>query len=80
MSRASLAELTVGQAVAAGDTVGELGAYPENGDWPPHLHLQLITDRLDPGQGDYPGVVAPARRSDYVIRCPDPRALLVIRD
>ena len=24
--------------------------YPENGSWPPHLHLQLLTDLLDLGR------------------------------
>ncbi len=78
LSRISLALWSVGQTVAAGTVIGEIGPYPENGDWPPHLHLQLITDRLDREQSDYPGVVAPAQRNDYATRCPDPRALLVI--
>ncbi len=80
LSQDSLARISVGQSVAAGAVVGEIGPYPENGDWPPHLHLQLITDRLDREQSDYAGVVAPAQRSDYATRCPDPRALLVILD
>ncbi len=80
LSRASLTHLREGQTVVAGEVIGNIGPYPENGDWPPHLHLQVITDRLDSDQYDYPGVVAPAQRSDYATRCPDPRALLVIND
>ena len=74
LSRASLAIWQAGQTVAAGAVIGEIGPYPENGDWPPHLHLQLITE-LAAGQGDYPGVVAPSQRSHYAALCPDPQLL-----
>lgn len=75
LSRASLECRRTGQSVAAGSVIGEIGPYPENGDWPSHLHLQLITD-LAAGQSDYPGVVAPAQRTTYSARCPNPQALL----
>lgn len=77
LSRALLAALRVGQPIAAGAVVGEIGPYPENGDWPPHLHLQLITD-LAAGQSDYPGVVAPAQRATYAALCPNPETLLML--
>lgn len=77
LSRASLTLLPTGQTVAAGSIIGHIGPYPENGDWPPHLHLQIITD-LAAGQSDYPGVVAPTQRATYAARCPDPQTLLVL--
>ena len=45
-ARASLGRLAVGQRVHVGEVVGEIGPHPENGDWPAHLHLQLIVDML----------------------------------
>ncbi|HEX9955995.1 MAG TPA: peptidoglycan DD-metalloendopeptidase family protein, partial [Fibrella sp.] len=42
LSRASLANLYEGKVVKAGEKLAELGPYPENGDWPPHLHIQLM--------------------------------------
>ncbi len=75
LSRTSLTAIRVGQTVAAGSVIGDIGPYPENGDWPPHLHLQIITDLAD-GQSDYPGVVAPAQRSMYAAWCPNPEVLL----
>jgi murein DD-endopeptidase MepM/ murein hydrolase activator NlpD len=61
--------LRVGQRFRAGETVGTIGSYPENGDWPPHLHFQLITDMLGL-EGDFPGVVALSQRSRYLFALP----------
>ena len=77
LSRISPTLWSVGQTVAAGTVIGEIGPYPENGDWPPHLHLQLITE-LAPGQSDYPGVVAPSQRATYAAYCPNPEVLLIL--
>ena len=63
LTRTDLTRLQVGQVVAAGEIFAHVGPYPENGDWPPHLHLQLITD-LQGRYGDFPGV-APASEQDY---------------
>jgi murein DD-endopeptidase MepM/ murein hydrolase activator NlpD len=76
LSRASLHGLRVGQAFGSGQPVGEIGPYPENGDWPPHLHFQLMTDMLGL-EGDFPGVAAPSQRSRYLAICPDPAFLLL---
>jgi len=75
LSRASLAGKAAGDAVAAGERIGWIGAPPENGDWPPHLHLQVIVDPLDLGL-DYPGVAAPSRCAVYLALSPDPAPLL----
>ncbi len=76
LSRTSLHGLRVGQCFRAGEPVGTIGPYPENGDWPPHLHFQLITDLLGL-EGDFPGVVAPSQRGRYLSLCPDPAFLLL---
>ncbi|MGB3619402.1 MAG: peptidoglycan DD-metalloendopeptidase family protein [Catalinimonas sp.] len=75
LSLTSLARVAEGQIVAAGERVGWLGPFPENGDWPPHLHLQLVVD-LGPFRGDYPGVGRPSERAYHMANCPDPNLLL----
>src|SRR5262249_14961540 len=39
LSRDSLQGLEPGRAVAAGEGFARIGPYPENGNWPPHLHF-----------------------------------------
>jgi murein DD-endopeptidase MepM/ murein hydrolase activator NlpD len=75
LSRPSLAGLSIGQAVACGDRLGTLGDSHENGEWPPHLHFQLILD-MQGKTGDYPGVCAAADLPFYRLNCPDPSSLL----
>lgn len=67
--------MNVGQAVSAGDKVGELGGHEENGHWPPHLHFQLMTD-MQGNIGDFPGVCAMEERGKYAAICPNPNLLL----
>ena len=78
LSRASLTGLHDGKPVRAGDKLAELGPYPENGDWPPHLHFQLMHDMLSL-RGDFPGVCRPSERTEWLTRCPDPNKWLKIR-
>lgn len=70
-----LGRLSPGDRVAAGEAFARLGAEHENGGWPPHLHLQVILDRLDL-RGDFPGVAAPSRRDVWMAISPDPAPLL----
>jgi len=56
----SLNEVNEGQAVLAGEQIATVGSAPENGNWPPYLHFQLILDLIGLG-ADFPGV---ARRSE----------------
>ena len=64
LSENSLKGLKVGQAVQAGEKIAEIGAPPTNGDWTPHLHLQLITDLLELEQ-DCPGVALASERETW---------------
>jgi 4-aminobutyrate aminotransferase-like enzyme len=77
LERASLAGMKAGDAVAAGDVIARVGPYPENGDWPPHLHFQIMTDLLG-HQGDFPGVAAPREVDVWGSFLPDPNLLLRI--
>lgn len=77
LSRPSLNGLYVGKSIAAGEKLAEIGPYPENGDWPPHLHFQLMTDMLGL-QGDFPGVCSLSERERFLTICPDPNQWLRI--
>jgi 4-aminobutyrate aminotransferase-like enzyme/Ser/Thr protein kinase RdoA (MazF antagonist) len=72
-----LERLAVGKRVARGERIAEVGAPPGNGDWPPHLHLQLITDLLEMDR-DFPGVAHTSRRAVWSSLSPDPNLLLGI--
>jgi 4-aminobutyrate aminotransferase-like enzyme/Ser/Thr protein kinase RdoA (MazF antagonist) len=72
-----LERLVVGQQVARGERIAEVGAPPGNGDWSPHLHIQLVTDLLELDR-DCPGVAYASRRDVWRSLCPDPNVLLGI--
>jgi len=69
----------VGTQVKAGDEIARVGARPGNGDWPPHLHFQIIRDLLDLGC-DFPGVAAPEMREVFTALSPDPDLIAVAKD
>jgi murein DD-endopeptidase MepM/ murein hydrolase activator NlpD len=77
LSRESLEGLHVGRIFSAGQRLATLGTPQVNGNWPPHLHFQLI---LDIGEclGDFPGVFRKSQRDTWTLVCPDPRPLLGI--
>ncbi|HYB54422.1 MAG TPA: aminotransferase class III-fold pyridoxal phosphate-dependent enzyme, partial [Thermoanaerobaculia bacterium] len=71
----SLASLSAGMPVAKGQVVGRIGAPPRNGDWPPHLHFQIVTDLLG-REGDFPGVAPASQRAVWLSLSPDPSLML----
>ena len=75
LALSTLDQVRVGQEVAAGDVIGWVGTPPTNGDWAPHVHVQLILDLLDLAH-DYPGVGLPSQRSLWLGLSPDPALLL----
>lgn len=75
LSRESLDGLSKGKRVLAGQRIGAIGDAPVNGDWPPHLHFQIILD-MRGMDGDYPGVAAESRREEFSLLCPDPNLIL----
>ncbi|MBL6446995.1 aminotransferase class III-fold pyridoxal phosphate-dependent enzyme [Fulvivirga sp. 29W222] len=56
LSVKSLTGLTVGKPFKKGELLAWFGDEKENGEWPPHLHFQMMSDMLN-YEGDYPGVV-----------------------
>lgn len=77
LSRSSLNGLHTGHRVQAGQKIATLGYANENGDWPPHLHFQLMFDIQD-YQGDYPGVGKLSERATLKANIPDPQLILQI--
>ena len=75
LTRTDLEKLQIGQEFQAGEQLCQVGPFPENGDWPPHLHFQLIWD-LGDFWGDYPGVATKKDLAYYRANCPDPNLIL----
>ena len=75
LERSSVEDLEHGGQVDAGQPFARLGPFPENGDWPPHLHFQIITDLLD-FEGEFPGVALPRERTVWSSFSPDPNLIL----
>ncbi|NNF82012.1 MAG: aminotransferase class III-fold pyridoxal phosphate-dependent enzyme [Flavobacteriaceae bacterium] len=62
---------SVGDQLKKGDKIGELGPFPENGNWVPHLHFQIILSLLN-YKNDFPGVCYPDQTEIWKDLCPDP--------
>ncbi|WP_420570858.1 peptidoglycan DD-metalloendopeptidase family protein [Kordia sp.] len=75
LSLASIKDIHVGQSFKKGEQIASLGAANVNGDYPPHLHFQVIKDMQD-YKGDYPGVASQKDLGFYKENCPDPNLLL----
>ena len=65
--------LETGQSVSAGQQIATVGSPPQNGNWPPHLHLQVILDLLDLGV-DFPGVACKSQQDYWLGLSPSPAA------
>jgi murein DD-endopeptidase MepM/ murein hydrolase activator NlpD len=68
----------VGDAVQVGERLAYIGDRPANGNWPPHLHLQVMLDLLD-HQGNFPGVAFADELDYWLTLCPDPAPLAGLR-
>ncbi|MDH5283462.1 MAG: aminotransferase class III-fold pyridoxal phosphate-dependent enzyme, partial [Gemmatimonadota bacterium] len=75
LAREALTRLTPGMTVAAGQCIGTIGTPEVNGGWAPHLHFQIITDRLGM-TGDFPGVGQPGLWPVWSRLSPDPNLIL----
>ena len=72
-----LDKLQVGQAVQAGEEIALIGDYPRNGNWPPHVHFQIITDMLG-NKTEFAGVALPRYRDVWTSISPNPNLILRI--
>lgn len=75
LSLNSISHLQKGQPVIAGALLAHFGNEQENGNWPPHLHFQVIL-HMEGKEGDYPGVCKPSEKEIYAANCPNPDLLL----
>jgi murein DD-endopeptidase MepM/ murein hydrolase activator NlpD len=75
LSLNSIKDLQPGERVGKGDIIAEFGIPAENGQWPPHLHFQVILD-MHSRQGDYPGVCKYSEREKWLGNSPDPEIIL----
>jgi peptidoglycan LD-endopeptidase LytH len=75
LSLNSIKNMQEGDVVRKGDVFCEFGIPFENGQWPPHLHFQIIRDMEDL-KGDYPGVCKFSEREKYLSNCPDADLIL----
>lgn len=68
----SLKDLAIveGQYIVRGQNFAHFGKPDENGQWPPHLHFQIIID-VELKEGDYPGVCKLSDKDYYLNNCPD---------
>jgi murein DD-endopeptidase MepM/ murein hydrolase activator NlpD len=75
LSLASIREKLEGQTITKGEWIAAFGVPAENGQWPPHLHFQIIVD-MQGMKGDYPGVCKYSEREKYLENCPDANLIL----
>ena len=75
LSRKSLEGLVVGMPIHKNQQIATLGDNRENGQWPPHLHFQLMYD-MEGKYGDYPGVCKYSEKEKYRLNVPDPGLVL----
>lgn len=71
LTLSSLEILKLGQTVKQGDLIAYVGSSNENGNWPPHLHFQLILDLLGNNE-NFNGVALPSNVAIWKSICPDP--------
>lgn len=75
LNRECLSSLKTGKSIKGGEVIGTIGSRKENGNWPPHLHFQVMLDMLD-HTGDFPGVCVPQEVEVWKSICPDPWILM----
>lgn len=75
LNRKSLEKLYPGKIIKPNEEIAQFGTAAENGNWPPHLHYQLMFD-LEGNEGDYPGVCKVSEKEKYQQNIPDPNLIL----
>jgi murein DD-endopeptidase MepM/ murein hydrolase activator NlpD len=75
LSLKDIQTVSAGQYIIFGQPIAHFGSPSENGNWPPHLHFQVILD-MELKEGDYPGVCRWSEREKYLSNCPDPNLIL----
>ena len=71
LSLDTLDNLSLGQSIQKGQQIGSVGEPPTNGNWPPHLHFQVINDLLGLGV-NFPGVASKKDQNYWLALSPNP--------
>ena len=79
LSLSSTKDLKIGKEIEKGALFAYAGKSNENGQWPPHLHFQIIVDMLG-NFGDFPGVAKVSEKKFYLAICPNPNLILRIKN
>ena len=77
LSKKCLKNLKVGQKIKKNQLIADIGNYPINGNWPPHLHFQLSIDMMGEKE-NFPGVSEDILLSVWSKVSPDPNFILGI--
>jgi len=76
---ASVLQHKVGDIIKKGEQVAIIANYPENGNWAPHLHFQLMLSVLD-YTNDFPGVAYFNQIDVWKSICPNPNLLFKVEN
>jgi 4-aminobutyrate aminotransferase-like enzyme/Ser/Thr protein kinase RdoA (MazF antagonist) len=79
LSIASIEQYNTGEQINKGDCLGYLGNYPENGNWAPHLHFQIMLSLLE-YKDDFPGVAYYNQIDVWQGLCPNPNLLFQLKE
>lgn len=77
LSIESLEQHFIGKQLKKGDFLATLGNNSVNGNWPPHLHFQIVLDLLHHTQ-NFDGVASPKQWDVYKSICPNPNLIFNI--
>jgi len=75
LSKKCLTKLKIGQNIKKGEWIGEIGGYEINGNWPPHLHFQIMLSLLNE-KNNFPGVGEEYLLPIWQKISPDPNIIL----
>jgi len=78
LSLNSIKNLSEGRNIRRGEVIAEFGMRFENGNWPSHLHFQVI-ENISDWKGDYPGVCRFSEKEQWLDNCPDPDLILQLQ-
>jgi murein DD-endopeptidase MepM/ murein hydrolase activator NlpD len=75
LSEFNFSKLKTGMLVKKGDLIAKIGTYTENGNWPPHLHFQIMTSMFAL-MTDFPGVCFDWQKPFFETICLNPESIL----
>ncbi len=73
----SFSNLAVGSEISPGQQIATMGDIHQNGNWPPHVHFEIITNILGE-TSTFVGVGTHAHRNVWLSLCPNPNLILRI--